>query len=55
MQEWDDEQYAEYCDDLKRGAAGVVEALKRNDYDSAVKSSGVISKSCSNCHETYRG
>ena len=55
MPEWDDETYADYCRDLMRGASGLRDAAKQSDYDAAVHSSGVISKSCSHCHETYRG
>ena len=55
LDEWDEPQYARYCEQLKQGAAAVIQAVKQNDYDSAVNASGVISKSCSNCHESYRG
>jgi hypothetical protein len=55
MDESDDEQYAQFCRDLQQGAAAVVRAVKQNDYHSATQASGMMSKSCSNCHETFRG
>jgi hypothetical protein len=54
MEDGDDVQYAMLCRELQRGAAAAIVAVRQNDYDSAVQAAGIISKSCSNCHESFR-
>ncbi len=55
MEGANDEEYVEYCVQLKRAAGDMIQAVKQNDYDAARGAAGEISKSCSNCHEAYRG
>ena len=54
MEDANDEEYVEYCVQLKRAARDVIQAVKQNNYSAARSAAGEISKSCSNCHETYR-
>jgi hypothetical protein len=54
MVDADDAEYAKFCDELKKGALQVVDAVKQNNYDQARQAAGVISQSCAKCHENYR-
>lgn len=54
MQDADDDEYTSYCEMLREASQAVIDAVNRNDYDSARQSAGEIYKSCSECHELYR-
>ena len=51
---WDDEDYLDYCERLKRYALDVVRAAELNDARAARTAAGEIRKTCSACHEGYR-
>ena len=55
MEDADDDDYRSYCSQLKQAALEIVDAVKRNSYKEARKAVGTITKSCDQCHETYRG
>lgn len=54
MEDANDDEYVRYCEQLKRAAGEVIQAVEQDDYSAARGAAGEISKSCSNCHETYR-
>jgi hypothetical protein len=54
MEDANNEEYVAYCDQLKRAATDVIQAVRQNDYSAARGAAGEISKSCSNCHESFR-
>jgi hypothetical protein len=54
MDNWDDEEYADFAKRLKAGAMEISSAVKLNNYDQANKASGEIKKACTECHEYYR-
>lgn len=55
MEDGDDETHAEYARQMQSAAQGVVEGIKKNDYDFSRKNVGAIDQACSVCHESYRG
>jgi acetoin utilization deacetylase AcuC-like enzyme len=55
MEDAGDETYIAYCERLKSAARAMINAVKQRDYGAARAAAGGISKSCSDCHETYRG
>ncbi|MCU0880622.1 MAG: hypothetical protein MUF06_22865 [Pirellulaceae bacterium] len=54
MPDADDEEYAKFCNELRDGARGIADAIKLDNYDAAVAGSARITKSCIQCHESYR-
>ena len=54
MDDADDEEYRAFCESMKAGALAVASATKNGDLAGAQSGVGEISKSCSNCHESYR-
>jgi hypothetical protein len=55
MEDADDDSYTEFARRMKKSARDVVDAVKLNNDEAARKAVGEISKSCSECHENYRG
>ena len=55
MDDGDDDDYASYSDRMKQAALEVVNAVKTGNDEAARKAAGEISKSCTECHELYRG
>ena len=54
MEDGDDEDYAGYANQMKSGALDLVDAIKLNDSDRAASAVGVMTQSCTECHELYR-
>ena len=54
MEEFDDEDYAAFCANMKKAALDIVEGVKLDDYDKARQAVGQIGKACSECHDIYR-
>lgn len=54
MADADDDEYKAFCVKLRDGAKAIAEAVKLKNFDAASAGSGVISKSCVDCHESYR-
>ena len=54
MEDSDDEDYAGYANKMKSGALDLVDAIKLNDSDRAASAVGVMTQSCTECHELYR-
>lgn len=52
---WDDQAYADHAQGLKQAALQVIETARKDDYEGARHAVGQISKSCSGCHEGFRG
>ncbi len=55
MEDAADTAYVAYCEQLKHAAGALIKAVKQKDYAAARDAAGGIRRSCSNCHETYRG
>ena len=55
MEDSDDDDYAEYCRQLKEAARQVIDAAKQQDHIKARQAVGAMKQSCDECHETYRG
>ncbi|QDU93477.1 hypothetical protein [Lignipirellula cremea] len=55
MEDSSDSDYTDFCDQMRNGARMIVDAVKNDSYDQASQGVGDISKSCSGCHESYRG
>ena len=55
MMDADDDTYAEFAAQMKQAALGIVEATRQENYEAARQSAGDVIKSCSQCHELYRG
>ena len=55
MMDADDDSYADFAEQMKQAALGVVEAARQENFEAARQAAGEISKSCSQCHELYRG
>jgi hypothetical protein len=51
----DDDTYVGHCKDLKKAALDVVDAVKQNNADNARKAMGAVAKTCTACHDGYRG
>lgn len=51
----DDDTYLGYCKELKKAALDVVDAVKQNNADNARTAMGAMGKSCTACHDGYRG
>jgi hypothetical protein len=54
MEDGDDEDYAGYANNMKSGALDLLGAIKLNDPSRAASAVGVITQSCTECHELYR-
>jgi len=54
MEDSDDEDYAGYANKMKTGALDLLDAVKLNDADRAASAVGVMTQSCTECHELYR-
>lgn len=52
---WDDDQYLDYCKQMKQYSRDIVEAVDLGNYESTRKAVGNIEKTCSQCHEDFRG
>jgi hypothetical protein len=50
----DDDEYAKFCHELRDGARAIADAVKLDNYDAAAAGSAQITKSCVQCHESYR-
>jgi len=51
----DDDTYLEYAQQLREASQQLDRACKQNNYESAREAVGRATKSCSDCHEGYRG
>ncbi len=54
MEDGDDEDYAGYANTMKSGALDLLDAIKLNDSNRAASAVGVMTQSCTECHELYR-
>jgi hypothetical protein len=54
MPDADDEEYAKFCHELRDGARAIADAIKLDNYEAAAAGSAQITKSCAQCHESYR-
>ncbi|MBT6846018.1 MAG: cytochrome c [Planctomycetaceae bacterium] len=54
MEDGDDEDYAGYAKKMKSGALDLLDAVKLNDPNRAASAVGVMTQSCTECHELYR-
>ena len=54
MVDADDEDYQAFCNRLRDGAKAIVEGVKLKNFDAAAAGSGIITRSCTDCHENYR-
>ncbi|MFN9880789.1 MAG: hypothetical protein ACK557_20155 [Planctomycetota bacterium] len=54
MEGGDDESYRALAGEMRGGAAGLLEALKLNDFESAGNAVNRIEQSCNKCHEDWR-
>ena len=54
MDDWDDETYAGYAQQMKQASIEITSAVKLSNYDQARKASGDAKKACTECHELYR-
>ena len=55
MEDAGDDDYENYCKQLKTAAGSLLQAVREKDANAARKASSDIGKSCSACHEDYRG
>lgn len=55
MQDADDATYRGFADAMKQAGLDIVDAIKLDNYDKSREATGVITKACSACHESYRG
>jgi cytochrome c556 len=55
MEDGSDEDYQAFCRRIQQAAADIVKAVELGNAADARKATGEISKSCSECHELYRG
>lgn len=51
----EDEDYLKYCKEVEQHCKDIVDGIKLNAFEQVESAVGGISKSCSNCHEGYRG
>lgn len=49
-----DDEYREYCEQMRSAALSIVEAVKQDNYEQARKAASDVKNSCSVCHEIYR-
>ncbi len=54
MEDGDDEDYAGYANKMKSGALELLDAIKLDDANRAASAVGVMTQSCTECHELYR-
>lgn len=54
MPDADDDEYAKFCQELRDGARAIADAVKLDNYDAAAAGSAQITRSCAQCHESYR-
>ena len=54
MDDYDDEDYAGFSNELTKHSVSVVEAVDRGDYDAVRKGVGAAAQACDDCHDTYR-
>jgi hypothetical protein len=52
---WDDEEYAQYADELRQAATDIAAAAERENYEQAQQAVSRATGACTNCHEGYRG
>jgi hypothetical protein len=55
MEDGDDDEYAAYCRQMKQSAQAIIESARRGHYDRAGEAVGQMRKSCTDCHDLYRG
>jgi hypothetical protein len=51
----DDDTYVDYCKQLKKSALDVVDAVKQNNAENARSAMSAMGKTCTACHDGYRG
>ena len=54
MDDAGDDDYEGYCKQIQTAAQDITDAIKQNNGGAARTASGMISKACSECHESYR-
>jgi hypothetical protein len=54
MADADDDEYKAFAAKLRDGAKAIAEGVKLKNFEAASEGSGIISKSCTECHESYR-
>ena len=52
---WDDEEFAAMADQLRSAAVQLSESAAKNDHEPARSALAAATKSCSDCHDSYRG
>lgn len=52
---WDDDEFAEMARQLGQSASELARAAAEGNYDAAQQAAAKATKSCSDCHEGYRG
>ncbi len=52
---WDDENYAKFARELRQAASDVSAAVDTDNYEQAQQASNRMTKSCTDCHEGFRG
>jgi len=55
MEDAGDEDYDNFCKQMKQAGGDIDTAVKQNNYEAARTAVGVISQACTTCHENYRG
>lgn len=50
-----DDDYAAYCETLKKSGQAIVDAAKQGSVDAVGPAMGNITRACDQCHEVYRG
>ena len=54
MEDGSEEDYQEYCQQIREAADQIKKALENNDYELARSASGAIRNACDQCHESFR-
>ena len=54
FENYDDEEYVGFCEQLQKGALSVADAARLGNFEAAQSAAGQIYKACSQCHEVYR-
>jgi hypothetical protein len=52
---WDDEQYAQFAEQLRQAGLDLSAAVELDNYDQAREAIGRSTKACADCHEGFRG
>ncbi len=55
MEDAGDEDYERYCDELSSAATAVLRSVSDKDAKAARQATSMVGKSCTRCHEDYRG